>query len=467
MKLWKKMVLITAASLLVSAGASTAVVIYHAVLYNQEKTVESCEQQLKAAAYAVGRELDYEPFGSFSEAAVDAYYAYVLQKYGASKYILIKGDEAVCNGTPFELVRPGDERWGSEEGCSVIQKREGQYVLIAGRHVPAAGNRDYKLVLVQDISSVYEDIRGQALFYLAIYLGIAVITAFLVFLMTRRVLLPLQELEKAAQDISGGRLERRAKVCTRDEIGGMAQAFNAMAEQIESQFRELEAESERRRQMLGSLTHELKTPMTSIMGYADSLLHVKLGQQQREKALSHIYRECGRLGRLSSKLMCLIGMYDNDSIRMEAVCVSDVFECVANLEAENLKKKNLTLICTCRSGVWHLDRDLFESLLINLIDNAVRASGYGQTIFLTGGQEKISVRDQGCGIPPEELPRVTEAFYMVDKARSRKTGGSGLGLALCERIAQLHGARLQIESVPGEGTEVTVWYKTGISSTGG
>lgn len=458
MKLWKKMSLITVAALLVSAGISGGVVIYQSIRYNQEKTIENYAQQVKSTSYAVGRELDYEPFERFSETTARSYYDYVLRKYGALSYILIEGNEEVSNKTPFVLANPADERWGAEETGYVIQKKKNQYILIMGRRIPAAGNRDYKLVLVQDISQLYADIRTQVFFYSMIYLGMAVITVLLVFLMTRRVLSPLQELERAAKDISGGQLERRAKVHTRDEIGGMAEAFNAMAAQIENQFRELTAESERRRQMLGSLTHELKTPMTSIMGYADSLLHVRLKEEQQEKALWHIYNECGRLGRISSKLMCLIGLYENDSICMEEVSVEELFECVANLEAENLKKKRLTLEYSCQSGVRRMDRDLFESLLINLIDNGIKASSDGGTIFVTGMSDRIIVRDQGCGIPQEELPRVTEAFYMVDKARSRKSGGSGLGLALCDRIARLHGARLQIESVIGEGTTVTVLF---------
>lgn len=458
MKLWKKMSLITVVALLVSAGISGGAVIYRSVRYNQEKTIENYAQQVKVTAYAVGKELDYEAFDRFSEVTAHSYYAYVLKKYGASSYILIEEDEVVSNRTPFELVNPMDERWEMADGGYVIQRGKNQYILVIGRPVPVTGNRNYRLVLVQDISPLYADLSAQVFFYSMIYLGVAVITVFLVFLMTRRVLSPLQELEQAAKDISDGRLERRAKVCSQDEIGGMAEAFNAMAAQLETQFRELTAESERRRQMLGSLTHELKTPMTSIMGYADSLLHVKLGEAQQEKALWHIYNECGRLERISSKLMNLIGLYENDSICMEEVSMKELFERVAALEAENLKKKHLTLEYSCQNVMRRMDRDLFESLLINLIDNGIKASSDGQTIFMTGKADKISVRDHGCGIPQEELGRVTEAFYMVDKARNRKTGGIGLGLALCGKIVKLHGARMQIESTPGEGCEVTILF---------
>lgn len=276
--------------------------------------------------------------------------------------------------------------------------------------------------------------------------------------MTRKALAPLRELQRAAQDISGGALNRRADVSARDEIGEVAEAFNGMAERIERQVEELSSESERRRQMLGSLTHEMKTPMTSIMGYADSLLHVNLAQTQKESALQHIYDECGRIGRVNSKLMSLIGMYDNDSIYMEETSIKEVFESVAELEENNLKTRNMTLKHTCQMDKRFIDKDLMISLLVNLVDNAVKASAEGACIYMTAQENTIAVRDNGCGIPEEEIPRVTEAFYMVDKARSRKAGGNGLGLALCSMIARLHGADLRIESKPGKGTEVSVVF---------
>ena len=202
----------------------------------------------------------------------------------------------------------------------------------------------------------------------------------------------------------------------------------------------------------------MKTPMTSIMGYADSLLHVKLSGEQKESALRHIYGECGRLGRLSSKLMSLIGMYDNDSIDMQEVSVQEMFKNVVSLEQSCLEQKGIGLEYRCEMDRRSLDRDLFESLLINLVDNAAKASHAGQTIWLTAQENRITVRDEGCGIAREEIGKVTEAFYMVDKARSRQAGGCGLGLALCSRIASLHGATLQIESVEGKGTEVSVVF---------
>ncbi len=223
-------------------------------------------------------------------------------------------------------------------------------------------------------------------------------------------------------------------------------------------MRELSEESERRRQMLGSLAHELKTPMTSIIGYSDSLLHVNLREEQKERALLHIYEQCRRLERLSGKLMSLVGMYDNDSIRLEQTRMEELFLQVVSLEEFHLRKRGISLVHSCHMEDRKVDRDLFTSLLVNLIDNGAKASAEGGTVFLLGEGNRITVKDQGCGIPGEEIRRVTEAFYMVDKARSRKEGGCGLGLSLCVRIAQLHGARLCIESKVGKGTAVSVIF---------
>ena len=168
--------------------------------------------------------------------------------------------------------------------------------------------------------------------------------------------------------------------------------------------------------------------------------------------------ESRRLERLSGKLMSLVGLYENDSIHLEKTDVSALLSRVQELERYPLAQKHITLTVSCEMGERLLDADLFESLLINLIDNAAKASASGSEIRLSAAGDAITVRDFGCGIPAEEIARVTEAFYMVDKARSRQNGGSGLGLALCERIAQVHGARLEIASRAGEGTAVSVVF---------
>lgn len=458
MRLWVKISLMTILALFITSGISGAVVIYHSALYNREKTIENYEQQVKATAYALGKELENTDLESYSQVAVNSFFNFMIKKFGASQYILIEKGQVVCNLTPFEFVDPDFGRWNQSEVYSAIQKNAMQYVLIAGKAVPVSGKADFSLILVQDISYLYEEIREQILFSIAVLAGAALAAAGLVFFFMKRILKPLHELQQAAKDISEGHLARRADVNAKDEIGAMAENFNHMAEQIENQVMELASVSEQRRQMLGSLTHELKTPMTSIIGYADTLLFVKLKKEQRQCALKHIHEECRRLERLSSKLMSLMGLYENDSILLEEVSIKELFEQAAELEAYHLKEKGIQLKVSCNMKSKKVDRDLFISLLINLIDNGIKASRKGDIIWLEGTENRIVVRDQGCGIPKEEISQVREAFYMVDKSRSRKDGGCGLGLALCDKIAALHNARLLIESELGKGTSVSVIF---------
>ena len=456
MKLWEKISLLTTSVLLVTTGVTGGIVVHRTVQYNETKTVENYEQQLHATAYALGKEISDSELEGYTEATRSSFYNYILKKYGASKYILIKDGEVVCNLTAFDLVNPREERWAGTEASADIRQVGEQHLLILGKKLPADSLSDYRLVLVQDITELYADMEKQAWLFAEIYFAAAVISVLIIFLITGRLLKPLRKLQQAAADISEGRLGQRAQAGSKDEIGAMAASFNRMADRIEEQVTELEKVSAQRGMLLGSLTHELKTPMTSIIGYSDTLLHVKLSEERREQALHRIHDECRRLERLSGKLMNLIGLYDNDSIRLEE---KDLFSRVADLEKYHLEECGMTLETRLDGQMRRLDRDLFESLLINLIDNAVKAGKEGDVIRLEAAGNEISVTDQGRGIPPGDLPRVTEAFYMVDKSRSRKAGGIGLGLALCSRIAELHNASLHIESREGEGTRVTVVFQ--------
>ena len=134
---------------------------------------------------------------------------------------------------------------------------------------------------------------------------------------------------------------------------------------------------------------------------------------------------------------------------------------VANSTAETMALRGTPLRVECRVQALPMDADLMGSLLVNLVDNASKASESGQEILLSAEGRTISVQDHGRGVPPEAIDRITEPFYMVDKSRSKRQGGSGLGLALVKRIADAHNATLDILSAPGEGTIVRVTFPEG------
>lgn len=458
MKLWIKISLLCGAVLLASMGAFCGVLVYETWQYSLNKTIESSAEKLQSTADGVAMQINSSSLSQYSKTTSRAYLNYVMKRYRNEEYLLLADDEVIFNRTDYELLDGNEDRWQDTELEYVIQRTDGEHILVMGQRLDVRREESYRLVLVRNISDLYDDVGRQTLYFgLAAFL-VLFFAVDIIFWLVRWQLKPLRQLERTATEISRGNYEKRMPVRTKDEVGHVGKIFNQMAEQVEEQMQELETVSEQRRQLLSALTHELRTPMTSIIGYSDTLMNVKLSEEQQKRALGHINAECHRLERLAGKMMSLLGMYDESKISKEPYAMRDLFLRVSKLEAYRFQEHGMKLLMDCRMGVMQMDVDLMESLLVNLLDNAVKASAKGSVIEMKSWDGGILVRDHGKGIPKEELPHVTEAFYMVDKSRSKKAGGIGLGLALCVRIAEIHGGRLQIESVLGEGTTVTVLF---------
>ena len=210
---------------------------------------------------------------------------------------------------------------------------------------------------------------------------------------------------------------------------------------------------------MGAFTHELKTPMTGILGYADLLRSMQPDPEEQREAAGAIYHEAHRLENLSVKLLQLLHL-DEEELTLVPLNLDKVVARAIQAARPALEQNGNARAEAIPTGLWVMgDGDLLCDLVLNLISNAAKA-GPGGLITITAEQVGktvlLRVRDRGCGIPADQLTRVTEPFYMVDKSRARKQGGSGLGLALCSRIAQAHGGTLTIKSDPGKGTAVTV-----------
>lgn len=219
-------------------------------------------------------------------------------------------------------------------------------------------------------------------------------------------------------------------------------------------YEKLQALNDRQSRFVADLTHELKTPLTSMIGYADLLRSTPLDESRRRAAADAIYHESTRLESLSQQLLALQGL-QTDGVTLGSVPVAAVFADVAR------SLPDAALDCDAPAGAAvRADRVLLADLLRNLVLNALHAEPKDGTVHLTcaeaGGQWRLTVRDNGCGIPAGALPHLTEPFYLVDKARARANGGSGVGLALCAEIAAAFGTKLEFESTPGEGTTVAI-----------
>ncbi len=313
-----------------------------------------------------------------------------------------------------------------------------------------------------DISYIYGMRDGYIALYRWILLAVVGVSSVILLILSHFLTRPLKRLTNVTQDIASGDFSTRAKVKGNDEIGALTRNFNAMADVVEEKIHDLEETARQREDFIASFAHELKTPLTSIIGYADMLRSYDMDVADRLTAANYIFSEGKRLESLSLHLLDLIVLHKQD-FSLVPVDSAVFTKEVANILMPLLQKHRQTLRVTAAQATILLEPNLMKTLLYNLIDNACKASEEGGEIFLTGeqenGQYRFSVQDHGRGIPKEELGKITEPFYMVDKSRARKQNGAGLGLALCRMIAQLHGDDLHFISKLGEGTCVSFFVK--------
>lgn len=196
--------------------------------------------------------------------------------------------------------------------------------------------------------------------------------------------------------------------------------------------------------------------MTSMIIHTDTLLSTSLDEENARCSLLHIQEQCRWLEQLTQRLLKLITLEEEINIQPESVEV--LFADVASSMSDTLIERNTPLKTECNVDTFDMDFVLMKSLLINLIDNASKASESGQYVVLRAYDNIINVTDCGRGIPKDEILRVTDAFYMIDRSRSKEKGGSGLGLALVKEIANAHGAKFVIESQIDIGTTVRVIF---------
>ena len=347
----------------------------------------------------------------------------------------------------------------SPDQCSYMRISDGYGQGLLTLSTIVAGKQKLTLQARFDLSPVYISRENQQRLFMSAYavvvvLGILVATI-LSFTLTGR----LRRLAGVVRKIAGGDLSTRSRITSRDEFGQLSRDFDSMADKLQQNMERLESDMQQQEQFMGAFAHELKTPMTSIIGFADLLRQGDLDENTRLMAANYVYSEGKRLEKLAFKLLELI-VVKKDDLTMKRVWLPRYLEEVEKALAPTLKSKGIRLICRSEQGRAVLEPDLVKSLLYNLIDNASKAmEGEGiiavKASLIPGGCQ-FMVADNGRGMEEKDLARITEAFYRVDKSRSRQQGGAGLGLALCKQIVELHNGTLHYDSKLGSGTQVTV-----------
>lgn len=276
------------------------------------------------------------------------------------------------------------------------------------------------------------------------------------YLLARQALAPVERMAATADEITATQLDRRLhEPNPDDELGRLARTLNGMIARLERSFEEV-------RRFTADAAHELRTPLAILRNEAEVALRIPRESEQYRDCLENMLEEIDHLSRLSEALLFLfredagLGAHTGDVLSLDQI-VRAVADDIRVVAAEQNQELMVDALAPC-----HVlgNAEQLRRLLFNLLDNAIKFTPAGGSIGIRverqKGQARVIVSDAGIGIAPEHLTRIFDRFYRVDSARSRRTGGNGLGLSICKSIAEAHQGFIEVVSQPGKGTQVTL-----------
>ena len=334
----------------------------------------------------------------------------------------------------------------------IIREIDGNNYMVFSSYYTTCNVNMY-IVNFYDITTLYEERNRQLKDIMYTDIIVLAISSIAVAIFSRFLTNPIEKLNDITKKISSGNFNERVKVKTNDEIGELANSFNKMTDEIENKINSLNLSIKQKDDFITGFSHEIKTPMTAIIGYSDLLRLKNCDDEVKIPALNYIYSESKRLEDLSYKLLSLMELSE-DKIELKETRIKDLIERICR----KIILENIEIKLELEEAIVKADENLLEVVIRNLIQNAKKAEPKDKCVHILGSCEQnryiLSVIDNGIGIPKEHIQRVTEDFYMVDKSRSRKNGGTGIGLSLCKKILALHNSKINIESEENVGTNV-------------
>lgn len=313
--------------------------------------------------------------------------------------------------------------------------------------------------------AVYLDPLDQHLHALYAGLGLAAFLAMLClgaicYYFARRQTAPLVELTRFADGLAHGDLNRRIVKTEGGEIGTLAASLNSMADSLGRLISQTVQYQELRKEFVANVSHELRTPLTAIKGFSQTLLDGAMQDPVKgPQYLATIEKHADQLANLVSDLLELSRLESHPDLpRHIQVDMDSTARKAVQLLLPTARKKNQTLAVEAVANLSPVagDPDCLERAVTNLVENAIKYTPQGGKIEVSlktdANHVMVEVRDNGIGIPQEDLPRIFERFYRVDRSRSREMGGTGLGLSIVKHIAQTHRGSVEVASTPGKGS---------------
>ena len=454
MRFWQKSYFLTLAVFLICFNGG----ILSLTVYTHQKNLKATETAVEAEQYyaAMSFERDYD---TLTKSNANASPTLLMQAFGThyrEKGLFLafyKNGAEVFSNMPFSSR--------SESNKLLHTYVDGiRYIII----MTEICDGEYEFVIAKNVESLDTEMRSLMITYVIIGSCISIFLAVILFFLFRKLSKPLVTLQKTTEQIEAGDYSARVNEEGNDEFSLLAKSFNMMFTKINEQIKELEKEAahrkieaERKQMLVDNMAHELRTPLTSILGYAEYIEKAHTSEERRMAAARYIVSEGERLQKISEILLDGAFIREN-KVEMEDVRIYTLLsqvkkrlEIKANEEGVDIENNAMPMIVQGNNT-------LLSILFDNLVENAIKACAKGGEIQLSCSDSRVIVEDNGKGMTEEQLTHIAEPFYRTDKSRSRAEGGNGLGLALCKRIANAHGAELLFESKIGKGTRVIMTF---------
>ena len=279
-----------------------------------------------------------------------------------------------------------------------------------------------------------------------------ILSLIILLVFTKTVYFPLQKITEGANEYAAGNLEYRIDLNTRDEMGYLAGTLNYMSG-------ELNKLEEYQRNFIANVSHDFRSPLTSIKGYLEAIIDGTIPPEMYEKYLTRVISETERLTKLTQGMLTLNSLDSKGYLSRSSFDINRVIKDTAASFEGTCEKKNINFELTFSDSMQMVYADLgkIQQVLYNLIDNAIKFSHQDSTIYIQTRikNEKIfvSVKDTGIGIPKDSVQKVFDRFYKSDLSRGKDKKGTGLGLAIVKEIIQAHGENIDVVSTEGVGSE--------------
>lgn len=321
-------------------------------------------------------------------------------------------------------------------------------------HAPITGNYTTHGYVVIHLPLSYLTMERDGILNI-VYITLAVVfglSLVILLVFTKNVYFPLKKITAGANEYAQGNFAHHIEVNTRDEMGYLAATLNYMST-------ELEKMEEYQKTFIANVSHDFRSPLTSIKGYLEAILDGTIPPEMYEKYLNRVISETDRLNKLTQGLLTLNSLDCKGYLNRTSFDINRVIKDTAASFEGTCTEKNIIFDLTFSESIQMVYADLgkIQQVLYNLIDNAIKFSHANSTIYIqtSGKYEKvfISIKDTGIGIPKESLKKIWERFYKTDLSRGKDKKGTGLGLSIVKEIIQSHGENIDVISTEGVGSE--------------